>query len=119
MYASLQSANETVVEAKELVVAAWKKMAEEGPTQQEMDEAINYLIGSYALQMASSKGIAGILSGLQIVGLPSSYPTDREALFRALTLDDLKRVAARVYDADALTIVATGSPQGDIGLTAE
>ena len=39
----------------------------------------------------------------------------RQERFGAITLDDLKRVAAELYDADALTIVATGDPVGDLG----
>lgn len=111
-FVSLQSANETVAEAVDLVKSEWARMAAEGPTDAELEAAVNYILGSYALNFTSTNGIANVLLGLQIADLGASYPTDRDAIFRALTTEDLKRVAAERLDPDALTVIVAGNPEG-------
>ena len=75
-----------------------KKMAEEGPTQDELDKAKAYLKGSYALGFDTSSKIAGQLVQIQIDKLGIDYPERRNALIDAVTLADTKRVAKRLLD---------------------
>src|SRR3546814_10284208 len=50
--------------------------------------------------------------GLQESELPIDYLDRREALFQAVTLADMKRVARRLYRPDQLTVVVVGMPDG-------
>ena len=50
--------------------------------------------------------------GLQESGLPIDYLDRREALYAAVTLDDTRRVARRLYRPDQLTVVVVGMPDG-------
>lgn len=74
-----------------------KKMADEGVSEQELDEAKSYVIGSYAVQnMGSSSDIAATLVSLQDENLPIDYIEKRRALIEAVTRDQVKAVAEKL-----------------------
>jgi zinc protease len=106
------SANNRVAEAVEVVRAEWMKAAAEGITQEELDKAITYLTGSYPLRFDGNANIAGILAGMQAEGLPIDYIETRNAQIEAVTLDDVRRVAARVLRPEDLHFVVVGEPEG-------
>jgi zinc protease len=106
------SANDRVAEAINVVRAEWARMAAEGLTEEELAKAKTYLTGSYPLRFDGNATIAGILAGMQTEGLPIEYLETRNAEIEAVTLDDVKRVAARVLRPEALTFVVVGSPVG-------
>jgi zinc protease len=83
-------------EALSLLKAAFADMAANGPTTAELEAAKRYLTGNYALRFDSSSKIAGQLVGLQLEGMPIDYFAIRNSLIEAVTLDDVKRVAARL-----------------------
>jgi len=88
-----------------------KRMGEEGPTAEELAKAKSYLKGSYVLGLDSSTKIAAQLLQIQIDNLGMDYITRRDALIDAVTLDDVKRVARRLYTSGLLVTVA-GRPKG-------
>jgi zinc protease len=90
----------------------WRKMAEQGVTVEELGKAKRYLTGAYALRFDSNSKIANILVGVQAAGLPIDYTETRNSLVEAVTLDDIKRVAARILRPDDLAIVVVGRPEG-------
>lgn len=106
------SANERVAEAIEVVRAEWARAAAEGVTADELDRAKTYLTGAYPLRFDGNATIAGILAGMQAEGLPIDYVETRNAQVEAVTLEDVRRVAARVLRPEALTFVVVGSPVG-------
>jgi zinc protease len=109
---SFSSANEKVAEAVRVVRDVWTKVAAEGVAEAELDAAKTYLTGSYPLRFDGNGPIANILVGMQSEGLPVSYVNDRNSFIEAVTLDDVKRVAKRLMDADALRFVVVGQPAG-------
>jgi zinc protease len=86
--------------------------AANGPTQKELDDAKTYLTGSYPLAFSSNAGIAAQLNSFQRVGLPIDYVTKRNALINAITIDDVKRAAARIFNPAKMTIIVAGTPSG-------
>ena len=107
-----QSANDRVAQAIDIVRDEWAKIAEDGVTQTELDEAKTYLTGEYPLRFDSNGAIADILVGMQRQGLPTSYVTDRNSYVEAVTLDDIDRVVERLYRPDLLRFVVVGQPEG-------
>jgi len=87
------------------------RLASEGPTQKELDDAKAYLKGSYALSFDTSGKIAGQLVQIQLDKLGIDYPERRNALIDAVTIDDVKRVGKRMLDGKFLTVVV-GRAQG-------
>ncbi|HEX3859804.1 MAG TPA: pitrilysin family protein [Xanthobacteraceae bacterium] len=88
-----------------------KRMADEGPTADELAAAKSYLKGAYALSLDTSSKIAAQLTQIQIDNLGIDYIDRRGAMIDAVTLDDAKRVAKRLYGSGMLVTVA-GRPKG-------
>lgn len=106
------SANERVAEAMAIVRTEWTRMAAEGATEAELDAAKRFLTGAYPLRFDGNSRIASQLLSLQIDGLGIDYVNRRNALVEAATLEDVRRVAARLLDPDRLTFVVIGRPLG-------
>ncbi len=84
-------------ETLDVIKAVIARLAAEGPTEAELASAKKYIIGSAALQeLSSSQAIAGTLVGLQLWDLGIDYLPERAELINAVTIDDVKAVAARL-----------------------
>ena len=98
-------------EALGIVESETKRMAEHGPTANELAAAKSFIKGSYALTLDSSGKIAAQLTQIQIDNLGIDYIQRRGALIDAVTIADAKRVAKRLYSGGMLVTVA-GRPKG-------
>ncbi|MFH1157406.1 MAG: pitrilysin family protein [Pseudomonadota bacterium] len=110
LQASLSTGNGKAGEALKLLRHEWTKMAKEGPTAQEVQDAKSYLTGSLLLELTSTDDISGTLNGLQRDGLDYNYINQRNALIDAVTAADVRRVAARLLKPENLTTVLVGKP---------
>jgi zinc protease len=98
-------------EALGIVESETKRMAEHGPTADELAAAKSFLKGSYALSLDSSGKIAAQLTQIQLDNLGIDYIQRRGAMIDAVTIEDAKRVAKRLYSGGMLVTVA-GRPKG-------
>ncbi|MGE0628889.1 MAG: M16 family metallopeptidase [Hyphomicrobiaceae bacterium] len=104
--------NSELKQSLDVIKAELNRMATEGPTQTELDNAKSYLIGSYALRFDTNSKIADQLLGTMVQGLGIDYFHKRNELIKAVTLADAKRVAARFLKVDELVITVVGKPEG-------
>jgi zinc protease len=88
-----------------------QRFASEGPTEDELRKAKNYLIGSYPLRFRTSTGIARQLLYIQIDNLGIDYVLKRNDMIDALTIEDVSAAAARLFVGENLTIVRVGQPE--------
>jgi zinc protease len=88
-----------------------RRIAEEGPTQQELDEAKSYLKGSRMLSLDTSGKLAGALLQYQLDHLPIDYIERRNALVDAVTLEDARKAAQRLWGHGLLTVVVGRASQ--------
>jgi zinc protease len=103
--------SERAAEALEVMQAEIRKMAESGPTEEELTKAKSYLTGSYALSFDTSSKIASALVAIQREELGIDYTDRRNSLVEAVALDDVKRVARRLLDTGMLvTVVGKTQP---------
>ncbi|MGY3438267.1 MULTISPECIES: M16 family metallopeptidase [unclassified Marinovum] len=109
---SVASANNRVAVTIAVVRDEWAKLAEAGVTAEELAAAKTYLTGAYPLRFDGNGPIANILVGMQMDGLSTDYVTDRNAMVEALTLEEVNRVAQRVYTPENLHFVVVGQPEG-------
>jgi zinc protease len=98
-------------EALKVIEHETKRMAEDGPTPEELAAAKSYLKGAYALALDTSNKIAGQLTQIQLDDLGIDYMQRRSAMIDAVTIEDAKRVAKRLYGGGMLVTVA-GRPKG-------
>ncbi len=87
----------------------WKKMRDEGPTQEELNDAKEFLTGAWPLRFTTTSSIAEILLSVQKDNLGIDYIDKRNSIIEGITLADAKRVAKRLYNPDALTVVVVGA----------
>ena len=87
------------------------KVIENGPTADELQEAKDYIKGSYALSLDTSSKIAAQLTQIQIDDLGIDYIQRRNGLIDGVTIADAKRVAKRLFGGGLLVTVA-GRPKG-------
>ena len=97
-------------ETMDAVTREIRRMAEEGPTQQELDEAKSYLKGSQMLALDTSSKLASALLQYQLDKLPIDYIEKRNAIVDAVTLDDAKKAAQRLWGQGLLTVIVGRAP---------
>ena len=102
--------NDRAAESMKVIREEMLKLAEEGPTEHEVEEAKRYIIGSYPLRFDTSPKIAGELLALALRGDTPDFLARRNGLFAAVTLDDVKRVAQRLFGNPDLLVQAVGRP---------
>ena len=107
---SVATKNEAVGQSLDVIENELKCLADQGPTAEELENAKSYLTGAYALRFESSSSIANQLLWIQIEELGIDYVNQRNKLVEAVTLDDIKRVAKRLIEADRLITTIVGKP---------
>jgi zinc protease len=95
----------------EIIEHEIRRLAEEGPTQEELDKAKAYLKGSFVLGLDTSSRIAAQLVQMQLDNLGIDYIERRPGLIDAVTLADAKRVAKRLLD-NGILVTVVGRPEG-------
>lgn len=109
---SVATRNDRVKDSLQVIKDEWRRMAEGGVTTKELADAKTYLNGSFPLQLESTEAISGLLQVVQVEKLGIDYFDRRKALIDKVTTADVKRVARRLLDADHLSFVVLGDPQG-------
>lgn len=108
----VRSDNARMAESIEVIREEWARIGRDGLTAEELEDAKTYLTGAYALRFDGNAPIARIMVGMQMIGLPVDYIRTRNDQVRALTLEEINRVAARIYQPDELHFVVVGQPDG-------
>lgn len=111
-FGNVSSANDRIAEAVAVIRDEWAKMAAEGVTETELENAKTYLTGAYPLRFDGNSQIAGILVDMQLDGLPVDYIATRNDKVNAVTLEDVRRVSAELLDPEGLHFVVVGRPIG-------
>ena len=109
---STSTKNESVPEMLKLIDAEWKKMQDAPVSDEELESAKSYLIGSFPLSLATTENIASILLSLQLDDLPIDYLDKREARINAITKDDIQKLAKGLLTPGKMTTVLVGKPAG-------
>lgn len=103
--------NEEIGQSLDVIKAELQRMAKDGPTPEELQNAKDYLTGSYALRFDTNAKIANQLLGIMQDDLGIGYVDERNKLIEAVTLDDVKRAAARILQTDNLITTVVGQPK--------
>ena len=108
---SVATQNARVAESIAIIRQEWQRMHDEGPSEAELADAKTYLIGSFPTQFDSTGSIAGTLLQVQEEGLGIDYINERNGFIAAVTLEDARRVARRLFDAAELGFTVVGMPE--------
>ncbi len=109
---STATANANTKHVLDIIKAEWSKMLNKPVSQEEIDNAKSYLIGSLPLSLTSTDSIASILLSLQGDGLPIDYLEQRENGIKAASIEDVTRVTKRILDPEKFVTILVGKPEG-------
>ena len=104
--------NERVGECLDVIAAEMARLRSDGPSDDELQKAKDYLTGSYALGFDSSTKIAHQLAQIAFEGLGIDYIARRNQLVGAVTQADIRRAADRILGDDRMLVVIAGRPTG-------
>ena len=107
---SVATKNEAVDQSLSVIRAEMKRMAEEGPTPTELDNAKKFLTGSYALRFDTNAKIADQLLAIHRDDLGIDYVDKRNAQVEAVTVEEARRVAKRVIKPEDFIVTIVGKP---------
>jgi zinc protease len=102
--------NEAVGQSLSVIRDELRRIAEQGPSAEELESAKAYLTGAYALRFESSSSIASQLLWIQIEDLGIGYIDRRNALVEAVAMDDIGRTAKRLLQPDRMITTIVGKP---------
>jgi zinc protease len=109
---SVATKNEQIGQSLELIRSEFKRVAAEGVTAAELSDAKSYLTGSFALRFDTSANIANQLLWTLVEGLGADYIENRNGMINAVTLEDVKRVAKRLFEGKEPIVTVVGKPKG-------
>jgi len=105
----MQTKNETAVEAIRIATEEMRHVREQPVTEQELNDAKDYLIGSFPLRFDTNRKVAGFLSQVEYFKLGLDYPDRYADLIRKVTRDDVQRVAKQYLQPERLITVIVGN----------
>jgi len=102
--------NEAMGTSLEVIKDVFKRIAEEGPTEEELKNAKRYLTGSYPLRFDTNSKIANQLLWIQIENLGLGYIDERNQMIEDVSIENIKTVAKRLLQSDGLIVTIVGQP---------
>jgi len=108
----LQTKREATLEAVQTARAELARYLAEGPSEAELTQAKNNLIGGFPLRIDSNKKILEYLAVIGFYQLPLDWLDTYSAKVAAVTRDDILRAfRARVKPAAMMTVIVGGQPE--------
>lgn len=92
----------------DLIESEQNKFISTDVTQQELEDAKSYLIGSMPLSLTSSTEISALMIGQMLDNKPIDDLDKRTARIQAVTIKDIRRVALRLFKPAFFTTVIIG-----------
>jgi zinc protease len=111
LHGGTSTKNERAKESLDVIVAEILDLSRNGPTQDELLKGKKYLVGSYPLRFDTSAKIAGQLVHIQMEGFGPEWLTERNRLIEAVTMEDARRVAKRLFEDGAMSVSVVGRPE--------
>jgi zinc protease len=115
---TFQTKNSSANDAISEVLNEIRKIQNEPVSPDELQEAKDYLVGSYPLKMDTYAKLASILISQEFYELGSDYVDKYREWINKVTLQDVQRVARKYLDAEHFVLVAVGKQsEAKIALT--
>jgi zinc protease len=105
----MQTKNETAQEAVRLAREEIRRMREESVTEQELNDAKNYLAGSFPLRFDTNRKVASFLAQMEFFQLGLDYPDRYKDLIGKVTQAEVQRVAKLYLQPDKIVTVIVGN----------
>lgn len=106
----LQTKNETAGPATEEVLRQIRDMREKGVTAEELEEAKGFLTGSFPLRFETNGDVVSFLAAVEFYDLGMDYPERYPEIIRAVTREDILRVARNYLHPNRGILVVLADP---------
>jgi zinc protease len=110
--AGVSAAN--VARAVASIDAELTSLAADGPTEHELNESKQYLIGSLPRTLETNAGIAAFLQTAEFFGLGLDYDVRVPGLLQAVTRDEVHQAAQRSVNPEHASVVVAGPYDGPL-----
>jgi zinc protease len=110
MVGGVATKNEAMGAALDVMRDVFIDVARNGPTPSQFDNAKRYLTGSYLLDFDTNAKVANSMLGIMLDGESPDYLSSRNQKIDAVSLDDVRRVAATVLKPDRFVVTIVGKP---------
>ena len=110
----MQTKNDSAREAMRVAREEMERIRREPVSEQELNDAKNYLTGSFPLRLDTNRKVANFLAQVEFFQLGLDYPERYGELIRKVTGEDVLRVATRYIHPEQLITVVIGD-QKQIG----
>ncbi|HYA30410.1 MAG TPA: pitrilysin family protein [Acidobacteriota bacterium] len=105
----MQTKNETAQEAIRLARDEIQRIREQPVSEQELNDAKDYLTGSFALRFNTNRKVAGFLGQVEFFDLGLDYPKHYAELIGKVSRADVQRVAKQFLQPEKLITVIVGN----------
>lgn len=105
---------ENVSKAVASIDAELRKLVDAPPTEQELTESKQYLIGSMPRTLETNMGIATYLQTVEMFELGLDYDVRMPQLLRAVTAEQVHEAAQRGIDPEKASVVVAGPYEGPL-----
>ena len=105
----MQTKNESASEAIRIAKEEIRRMREEPVSEGELNDAKDYLTGSFPLRLDTNRKVASFLAQVEYYQLGLDYPERYPELIRKVTRADVERVAKQYLLPEKLITVIVGS----------
>jgi zinc protease len=111
LFGSMSTANATAKQALQKLRGTLNDVAANGINAEELRKVKSYKKGSFPLRFTDNASIASELLSAYTSGEKASYIADYASKIDAVTLDDIKKVAATLLRPENLIVVQVGKPE--------
>jgi zinc protease len=108
-WVSLQTRTEATNQAIAGVLAEMKSIREAPVSDQEISEAMSFLMGSFPLRLDSTAKLAQVLAQVEFFGLGLDYFSQYPKWIERVTKEDVQRVAKQYLDPQRYALVVVGN----------
>jgi zinc protease len=105
-----KSDNENVAKVIAIIKEQWVKLKANGVTKEEFENAKTGTIGQYALNFVSPEQTSAYLLENRLLGFDIQHINERNNKVKAVTLEDVNRVAKEYLHPEQLSFVIIGNP---------
>jgi len=107
----MQTKNETAREAIRIAQEEIRRIREQPVSERELDDAKDYLIGSFPLRLDTNRKVANFLAQVEFFQLGLDYPDRYPDLIRQVSRADVERVAKKYLQPEKLITIIVGNQQ--------
>lgn len=104
-----QTRNDQAEKARTMLENQLKQFVSHGPTQEELDQAKQNLVGGYALSFDSNQAICRQLAAMGFYSLPLNYFNEFKPTIEKLTIADVKAAFQKRISPQNLAVVMLGN----------